>query len=52
MRNRIGKGFQFLVGGFELGGAFTDALFQVGIQLKDFLFNQLALGDILVKFLV
>ena len=42
----IAEGFQFLVGGLQLGRAFGDALFQVGVEPADFVIRALALGDV------
>ena len=42
VRDRIGKRFQFLVGGFELSGALTNPLFQLGVELADLLFRLLS----------
>ena len=45
MAHRISKGLQFLIGGFELGGAFTHALLQFEIQLADFVSSLLVVLD-------
>jgi hypothetical protein len=36
VRDRIGEGFEFLVGRLELGGAFEDAPFEISVQSADF----------------
>jgi len=36
VRDGIGESFQFFVGGFELGGAFADALLEFFIEFSDF----------------
>jgi hypothetical protein len=46
VRNGIGKGFQFLVGGFEFGGAFLDALLEFFIELADLLLGAAAANGV------
>ena len=46
MGNGIAEGFQFFVGGFQLGGAFGNAVFQLGIERKDLRFGFFAFGDV------
>ena len=42
----ITERLQLLVGGLQLRRAFDDALLQFGVQLANFLFGRLALGDV------
>lgn len=44
--NGIREVFEFLGGGFELGGAGGDALFEMGVELADFLLGPLAVRDV------
>ena len=44
--DRVGKTLQLSVDGFEVGGAFADALLQFGVEFLDFRFRLLALGDV------
>ena len=50
VRHRIGEGFQLLVGGLELDGAVLNALFQLPVELPDFLLRALFLRDIPLHF--
>src|ERR1700730_13500451 len=47
--NRIGEGFQFLVGGFELCGALNYALLQFLVEATDFLYRSLPLSYVHVE---
>ena len=46
MRNRVAKGFQFAVRGFEFGGALDHPLFQLIIKSADFAFIGSLAADI------
>ena len=46
VRNRIGKSFEFPVGGFELSRAFNNAPFELPIELLDFFLGSFAFGNI------
>ncbi len=46
VRNGIRKSFQFLVGSFQLGGAFPDPLFKFFVQPAEFLLQTLPLDGI------
>jgi hypothetical protein len=46
VRDGLGEGFQFLVGGFQLAGALGDALLQFCVQLEDLIFGPLALANV------
>src|ERR1022692_1507044 len=42
VRNRIGEGFQFVVGGFQLSGAFLNAFLQLRVDRAHFLLRAFA----------
>ena len=46
MGNGVGKGFELLVGDFQLGSAAMDALFQLGVEQADFFLGFSSPGDI------
>src|SRR5581483_109966 len=48
MRDGIGKRLQLLVGGSELQGPQSDALFEFLVQLSDFFFDPFALSDVAI----
>lgn len=46
VRDRIGEGFQFAVGGGEIGGPFLDAAVEFAVELFDFEAGALLPGDV------